>query len=106
MKTATEISTPTIATIEYNGLCASCSSATDCTFKRSAERAIMHCDEFSGYEIPGLLITEAEITAKPRLSFSEPTPSILSGLCVNCEERDGCTYPKSDGGVWRCEDYR
>jgi len=28
------------------------------------------------------------------------------GLCVNCEDRETCVYPKPDGGVWHCEEYR
>jgi len=28
------------------------------------------------------------------------------GLCVNCEDRETCIYPKPEGGVWRCEEYR
>ena len=29
----------------------------------------------------------------------------LKGLCVNCENRDTCTLPKAEGGVWHCEEY-
>ncbi|MHC4505741.1 MAG: hypothetical protein ACYTFI_20745, partial [Planctomycetota bacterium] len=28
------------------------------------------------------------------------------GLCGNCEERRSCTFPKPEGGVWHCEEYR
>jgi hypothetical protein len=27
------------------------------------------------------------------------------GLCVNCEHRTTCRYPKPEGGLWHCEDY-
>jgi len=30
----------------------------------------------------------------------------LVGLCVDCEARHNCTFPKSEGGVWHCEEYR
>ena len=28
------------------------------------------------------------------------------GLCMNCENLDGCNLPKPPGGVWMCEEYR
>ena len=28
------------------------------------------------------------------------------GLCSNCEERRSCAFPKPEGGVWHCEEYR
>lgn len=30
---------------------------------------------------------------------------IQKGLCVNCMNRDACLLPKSEGGVWHCEEY-
>ena len=27
------------------------------------------------------------------------------GLCVNCANRETCLFPKSEGGVWHCEEY-
>jgi len=27
------------------------------------------------------------------------------GLCVNCVNRDTCLLPRSEGGVWHCEEY-
>lgn len=29
----------------------------------------------------------------------------LQGLCVNCDHRDYCSYPKPAGGVWSCGEY-
>ncbi|MEI9476493.1 MAG: hypothetical protein WCO26_07950 [Deltaproteobacteria bacterium] len=28
------------------------------------------------------------------------------GLCTICEDHGVCTYPKPEGGVWHCEEYR
>lgn len=28
------------------------------------------------------------------------------GLCSNCEERATCIYPKPEGGVWHCDEFR
>ncbi len=27
------------------------------------------------------------------------------GLCANCAKRETCLLPKSEGGVWHCEEY-
>jgi hypothetical protein len=27
-------------------------------------------------------------------------------LCLNCEVRESCKFPKAEGGVWHCEEYR
>ena len=27
------------------------------------------------------------------------------GLCVNCDNRDTCAFPRSEAGVWFCEEY-
>ena len=27
------------------------------------------------------------------------------GLCSNCANRQTCLLPKSEGGVWHCEEY-
>ena len=28
------------------------------------------------------------------------------GLCSHCENREFCTYPKPEGGVWHCDEYK
>jgi hypothetical protein len=33
-------------------------------------------------------------------------PSIHRGLCINCDVRGTCTFPKPEGGVWFCEEYQ
>lgn len=34
-----------------------------------------------------------------------PSSGVLRGLCVNCDHRYYCTYPKPPGGVWSCDEY-
>ena len=34
-----------------------------------------------------------------------PITGVLRGLCVNCDLRRDCTYPKPPGGVWNCDEY-
>jgi len=30
---------------------------------------------------------------------------VFKGLCMNCANRFDCLLPKSEGGVWHCEEY-
>jgi len=30
---------------------------------------------------------------------------IHKGLCANCANRSTCLLPRSEGGVWHCEEY-
>jgi hypothetical protein len=41
-----------------------------------------------------VLTTEAN---RPRPPFK--------GLCVNCDRRFTCTFPRSESGVWSCDEY-
>ena len=93
----------------YKGLCQTCSNAAECTFKRDESKPILDCDEFNGYEIAGVMLTSEEIGrhTKPECPVS-PRKTIAGrnqGLCVNCENRETCTYPRPEGGIWCCEEY-
>ena len=43
--------------------------------------------------------------ADASLGDREPPTGTLRGLCVNCDRRYDCTYPKSPLGVWSCDEY-
>jgi hypothetical protein len=34
-----------------------------------------------------------------------PAETLFRGLCVNCDLRWKCTYPKPPQGVWSCDEY-
>jgi hypothetical protein len=92
------------------GLCLCCQSALTCVYNRNLERPILQCEEFDGI-IP--LSFETSPPIKNPSTHLQETPSLpddalqqLSGLCMNCEERATCTYPKPEGGVWHCDEYR
>ena len=31
--------------------------------------------------------------------------ALLKGLCMDCENRKSCTFPRPASGVWHCEEY-
>ena len=63
------------------------------------KRPVLQCEEFEPCESP---------PAKRAAAHPEPRPAAdaeLKGLCVNCDNRHHCKYPKPEGGVWHCEEY-
>jgi hypothetical protein len=93
---------------EPSGLCLSCRNAPTCTFLRDPKRPVLQCDEFDGFESP--LRRSKNFPHESIMDFkSNPGKKGLGsykGLCSICEDRETCTYPKPEGGVWHCEEYR
>jgi hypothetical protein len=91
----------------YRGLCSTCKHASTCTFPRDPQRPAFYCEEFE-IEIPSSGKTAGD--ERLRLTESSVTElkgsSMLIGLCSDCENRQTCVFPKPEGGVWRCEEYR
>jgi len=46
-------------------------------------------------------------TSNPKISsrVKSKNPDQYKGLCRNCKKRKTCKLPKSEGGVWHCEEY-
>ena len=86
----------------YRGLCATCANGALCTFPRDPKRPVMNCDEFEGYE-KGVKTVHAAPSAA--MEEAHPKDEKYKGLCSNCENRQGCTFPKPEGGVLNCEEY-
>jgi hypothetical protein len=83
------------------GVCAACKYDPDCIYKTISTGVILQCEQFElGFR---------EETAAPTQTPVRPGRKAIAnghlGLCVNCEHRDTCIYPKPEGGVWRCEEY-
>lgn len=96
------------------GLCSCCKEASTCTFPREPGRPVWECEEFNGILPPPLgrtSLSRSVSSIPPRGVLDEPIPPSLDplpgrGLCTNCENRATCTFPKPEGGVWHCEEYR
>jgi len=89
------------------GLCAHCLNADECTYPKDPDRPTLFCDEYVGYEArPEPKVTNVTVTrtaAKPHAAESEE--GTYRGLCRTCANREHCTFPRPEGGVWRCEEY-
>ena len=95
---------------EYRGLCATCKNNPFCTFPRHPTWPVLQCEEFEGEEM-NLKRTPCEGFSPPIAPRIWPNPGEGMykkgmGLCSNCENCETCTFPKSEGGVWHCEEYR
>ncbi len=93
-----------VKTTVAGGLCAACRHDPECALRPDEIGVVLQCEQFEmGFRrvaaAPNPVRAREELYAKARSNG-------FLGLCVNCDHRDTCIYPKPDGGVWRCEEYR
>ncbi len=92
------------------GLCSTCRHAAACTYPRDSERPVLQCEDFEGHEIPPIKAAVEENSMDPGDQTGASGESKDAGrftrLCRTCADRETCTYPKPEGGVWQCEEYR
>ena len=72
---------------DRSGLCSSCRYSQSCTYLKSLTMPVTQCEEFEGF-------------------FPEPGDDAREGLCVTCDNRATCMFPRPAGGIWHCEEYR
>lgn len=92
---------------ERRGICSTCQGVETCTFPFQPGKNLLHCDEFEPWPPrSGSVAFRSGGLDRPTVDYRTTTdrPRPL-GLCSNCENRVGCTFPRPDGGVWRCEEY-
>ena len=87
----------------YGGLCANCDHASTCTYARHSRRPVLQCEEYS---CAPTAPSDRNHAAKARPRNVSEEREGPRGLCWNCENRHTCTFPKPEGGVWQCEEYR
>lgn len=94
----------------YMGLCSCCSSLQTCTFLRNPGLPILQCEEFDGIQSSSLKKPSRGNVLRFNVKRSStPEKDNLGhyrGLCTLCEILKTCTFPKPEGGVWHCEEYR
>lgn len=89
--------------MDYRGLCWMCAGTSTCTYRRDPRQPVWQCDEFEC----GISPVNISPPTHSRIEFipGDENPGEYAGLCVNCEHRETCTYPKPEGGVWHCNEY-
>ncbi len=95
---------------EASGLCSCCRCFKTCTYPKDPRQPTLQCEEFDGI-VPSPIKTAPRADAVRTVVKRNPEtgaagPASDPGLCSLCENRPTCTYPKPEGGVWHCEEYR
>lgn len=84
-------------------LCINCDEAEHCRLRSNAKEPIFYCEE---YQCITSQSTASERRAAAGLAITKPDSSERApGLCINCSHADTCRLPKSEAGVWYCEEY-
>lgn len=85
---------------ERRDLCSTCKHVRTCSGRSTPDNPIFSCEAYEVY-VPGSVENGSETASQ-----GGDAPRKLNGLCSNCEERETCLFPKSEGGVWHCDEYR
>jgi hypothetical protein len=91
------------------GLCSACVHEAGCIYPRSKEEIVLNCGQFEPSQPtprPAASRDQVELEKLWKKPSREESEKKFQGLCSSCEDRNVCIYPKPDGGVWRCEEYR
>ena len=92
-------------------ICSICRNDPDCIYPKDSGRPVTECAEFEVCVItpPPQAAGKANSPSNNGATsyFSQEShPGKYMGLCGNCEDRETCIYPKPEGGVWHCAEYR
>jgi len=91
----------------YMGLCSTCKNVSSCTFPRDPDKQLINCEEFEIETTSSLKPPAKELpTTSLRRAAKDKDSTKFIGLCGDCENRQTCTFPKPEGGIWRCGEYR
>jgi len=97
---------PTMSTkTKPSGICLTCKHCDSCMYPRDPRRPVLQCEEYEAWESPPARSAVARTQRLPAAQKGRAAHAELKGLCVNCDNRDHCKYPKPEGGVWHCEEY-
>lgn len=86
----------------YYTLCSSCKHTSTCTFPKDPQRPSFYCEEF---EIEVAPQTYGRPPTQPYIEKVKESTGLV-GLCSDCENQNKCSFPKPEGGIWHCEEYR
>ncbi len=97
------LSTPAAVPGAGAGLCSTCVNSPSCVYREARAKDALYCEMFdSGNGASDASTVTLFTAAKPEAGERAD----LKGLCVNCENRNGCNLIRAESGVWHCEEYR
>jgi hypothetical protein len=83
------------------GICETCTHRRTCLFRKGNTRPVIECNEYEGADT-----VRTNRSGREEISSEGVPGSYYKGLCGNCENRAGCMFASTEGGVWHCEEYR
>ena len=88
-------------------LCSTCRNASGCTFTRDTQKPVFYCEEFE-VDISSLAapVENKNSLQNQSVDAEGGNPAKFIGLCGNCQDSGTCSFPKPEGGIWHCEEYR
>jgi hypothetical protein len=92
------------AAITPTGLCATCNNFATCVYRLRRGFDAQYCEMFDGRDTSPAMEKDHGTMEKPTAT-SQAASTVCKGLCVNCANREICTLPKPEEGVWHCEEY-
>ena len=100
---------PNVKTKVFYDLCSTCIHAKYCSFPEDPMMPVHQCEEFDDrVEVAPRPIKESkdmETDTAVKAKNNQEKESHFKGLCSDCRNRHTCIFPKSEGGVWYCEEY-
>lgn len=92
---------------KYREICSTCKNVPDCTFPKNPLKPVLNCEEFEIDISPSAKIAGKEkLLQTASVDAEDKDSGEFIGLCSNCDNRRTCTFPKPEGGIWHCEEYR
>lgn len=89
-------------------LCRTCLDCETCMYCKQASKPIVHCEEFKPCDSVRCHAgpKRRDLPSKEQAMAMMCESSDLKGLCMNCENRFNCSFPKPQGGVWHCAEFQ
>ncbi len=72
----------------------------------NSRRPIMYCEQYNDFNPAEKLNPLAKSFSFKITEKNPPAKEFnFKGLCVNCENRLGCSQARTESGIWHCEEY-
>jgi hypothetical protein len=91
--------------IEAPGLCSNCRNVSKCTLRKDHTIPELYCEEFEIGISPSVKAAQVKRISRATVDTRDISGKFI-GLCRNCDNRKACSFPKPEGGIWHCEEYR
>jgi hypothetical protein len=93
---------------KIRGLCSACKGQETCLHEKDKEVPVLQCEEFEACDCAPCKAPAKRARCLPdrEAVLADEEGSVSRGLCVNCDNRGKCAFPKPPGGVWHCMEYK